>query len=194
MGMSGIAKYLKSAVLPKDYPTADRPEVAIAGRSNAGKSSFLNAVCGSAVAKVSQSPGKTRLLNFFDFGTHYRWVDMPGYGFASRSGDEMHDWQAMIETYLTTRETLSGLLLVMDARRDWTEDEELLKRFCFQMDRPMAIALTKIDKLKKPEVAQRVKAIQKQADLSAIFPISNVKKNGVKELEEFIFSEWVKKS
>lgn len=192
--MSGIGKYLKSAVFPQDYPAADRPEVAIAGRSNAGKSSLLNTICGSSVAKVSQSPGKTRLLNFFDFGQHYRWVDMPGYGFASRSGDEMHEWHTMIETYLTTRETISGLLLVMDARRDWTEDEELLKRFCFRMERPMAIALTKIDKLKKPEITARVKEIKKQAGLSAIFPISNLKKQGVKELEEYIFLEWVKKS
>ena len=106
----------------------------------------------------------------------------------------MREWHQMVETYLTTRESIAGLLLVMDARRDWSEDEELLKRFCTQTDRPLAIALTKIDKLKKPEIAARLKAIRQQSEISALFPISNLKKIGVKELEDYIFAEWVKKS
>ena len=90
-------RFLKSAVWPKDYPEADRPEIALIGRSNAGKSSLLNALVSQKAAKVSQTPGKTRLLNFFDFGDHYRLVDMPGYGFAARSGDEILAWEKMIK-------------------------------------------------------------------------------------------------
>ncbi len=78
-------------------------EVAIAGRSNAGKSSFINALAKGKVAKVSSTSGKTRLLNFFNMEDSYTLVDMPGYGFAARSGDEMAEWHKMIETYLMTR-------------------------------------------------------------------------------------------
>ena len=93
MIQTSFMHHLKSAVLPKDYPAADRPEVAIVGRSNAGKSSLLNAMAGSQLARVSQVPGKTRLLNFYDVGKNYRLVDMPGYGFAARGSDEVLGWR-----------------------------------------------------------------------------------------------------
>ena len=102
--MKRQAQFLKSAVLPADYPASDRPEVALVGRSNAGKSSLLNAIAGQKAARVSQMPGKTRLLNFFDFGDHYRFVDMPGYGFASRHGAEVLEWEKMISHYFDARE------------------------------------------------------------------------------------------
>jgi GTP-binding protein len=186
-----LMKYLKSAVLPADYPDTKRPEVAVAGRSNAGKSSFLNALAKSKVAHVSQSPGKTRLLSFFDFGAHYRFVDMPGYGFASRSGDEIREWTKMIETYLSTRGTLKGLVLVMDIRRDWDEDEELLKRFCGQINLPMCVVLTKSDKCNSKEKRELHQKIQKQSQLSDVYVISSQTNVGLKEVEDFIFKEWI---
>ena len=186
-------KYLKSAVFPKDYPDAQKPEVAIAGRSNAGKSSFLNSISGSKVAHVSQTPGKTRLLNFFDVGLHYRFVDMPGYGFAARSGSEIKEWSQMIETYISMRGNLQGLVLLMDIRRDWEEDEELLKKFCGSVNVPMVVLLTKADKCRNHERKQRLKIIQDASQLSNVFSISSQSGEGVKEIEAFIFNEWIQK-
>ena len=184
-------KYLKSAVLPADYPDAKRPEVAVAGRSNAGKSSFLNALAKSKVAHVSQAPGKTRLLSFFDFGAHYRFVDMPGYGFASRSGDEIREWTQMIETYLSTRGNLKGLLLVMDIRREWDEEEELLKQFCGKINLPICVVLAKSDKCNSQERQKLPLKIKKDSQLSAVFPVSSQNKEGIEAVEEFIFREWI---
>jgi len=184
-------KYLKSAVFPKDYPDMKRPEVAVAGRSNAGKSSFLNSIAKSKVAHVSQSPGKTRLLNFFDFGTHYRFVDMPGYGFAARSGDEIKDWTIMIETYLSTRENLQGLVVVMDIRREWQEEEETLKEFCDRIELPMCVLLTKSDKCSKKEIKDYQLKIQRASQLTDVFPISAQTNQGIDGVEEFIFRQWI---
>lgn len=190
--MSAPIKYLKSCVLPVDYPEASRPEVAIVGRSNAGKSSLLNAMTGTKIAHVSNTPGKTRLLSFFDYGKHYRWVDMPGYGFASRSGAEMQQWQKMIETYLSTRTTLTGLILVMDVRRDIEEDEKLLFHFCHQVERPIVFALSKTDKLNNKELQARLKSLRQSFPVGLFFPISSLKRTGIKELEDYIFQNWIK--
>lgn len=190
--MSMDVQYLKSAVFPKDYPPGDRPEIAIAGRSNAGKSSYINALTNSRIAKVSQTPGKTRLLSFFNIGEHYRFVDMPGYGFASRSGDEVVSWQKMIEDYLTFRENLVGLVLVIDINRDWQKDEAMLLDFMYTSGKPVIVVLTKADKLSKGEIQKRKKSLQETSGIQNIFPVSSPKNFGVEETEEFIFKNWVK--
>ncbi len=185
-------EYLKSAVFPKDYPRADRPEVALAGRSNSGKSSFLNSISKSAVAKISQQPGKTRLLNFFDVGKSYRLVDMPGYGFAKRSNDEMESWHQMIESYLEVRENLAGLVLLMDIKREWTQEEELLARFLTDRMLPYCVVATKADKLKPVEIEKKIRALRKTIGHDSVFAVSNVKKMGTKDVEDFIFNSWIK--
>lgn len=183
--------YLKSAVFPQDYPVADRPEIIVAGRSNAGKSSFLNALAGDLVAKVSQVPGKTRLLNFFDVANKYRIVDTPGYGFSRRSGDEQASWQEMLENYFAMRETLCGILLVMDARREWDEDEALLAAFANKAHTPMAILLTKCDKIKTAEKQRFISKIKKDSKNSLVFGISCRTKAGVEEVEEYFYRNWL---
>ncbi|MBK9323882.1 MAG: ribosome biogenesis GTP-binding protein YsxC [Bdellovibrionaceae bacterium] len=189
--MSGSIKYIKSAVLPKDYPKTGKKEIAIAGRSNAGKSSFLNSLAKGKVAKVSNTPGKTRLLNFFSNGDSYVIVDMPGYGFAARSSKEIHEWHAMIETYLSIREELAGLVLIMDARRSWTKDEELLKTFTETRGIPLAIVLTKADKLSKNEIQKSLASIKKNSGSSSVFMTSALKKSGHDEVEEYLYEHWI---
>lgn len=190
--MSGNIKFIKSAVLPKDYPQTGLKEIAIAGRSNAGKSSFLNSIANSKIAKVSNTPGKTRLLNFFSRGDKYVIVDMPGYGFAARSGDEIREWHVMIENYLSTREHLAGLVLVMDSRREWTKDEELLKAYTDSRGLPLCVVLTKSDKLTRSESQKCLAAVKKAAAISAVFMTSALKKTGHKEAEDFLYENWIK--
>ena len=185
--------FLKSAASPKDYPPADRPEIAITGRSNAGKSSFLNQISEHTrrnVAKVSQSPGKTRLLNFFE-AEKYRWVDMPGYGFASRSGDEVVGWRDLIEDYLSVREGLVGAVLVADIRREWSQDEEDLRTFFNSINLPFCVILTKADKVAAHEAEKQVLKISQQSGAQA-FAISNTKEVGADLVEDFCFKHWVK--
>jgi len=189
--MSRVVRYLKSAQWSKDFPTGNKPEIAITGRSNAGKSSFLNQWAGSAVAKVSQAPGKTRLINFFDIANgKYRWVDLPGYGYAARGHSEREEWADMIEQYLAERTNLVGALLVMDVRRDWSEEEENLKHYMNSSGRPLAVVATKIDKIKPNEA----KKLQKTLELESgcpVFLVSNFRKVGATEVEDFCFKNWV---
>jgi GTP-binding protein len=191
--MSGNIKFIKSAVLPKDYPQTGKKEIAIAGRSNAGKSSFLNALGNTKIAKVSNTPGKTRLLNFFGRGDSYVLVDMPGYGFAARSGNEMREWHTMVENYLSMREELAGLVLVMDSRRDWSEDEELLKAFTDSRGLPLAVVLTKSDKLNRNDIQKALVKIKKDAATEAVFMTSALKNDGQEAVENYVFENWVKK-
>lgn len=184
-------QYLKSAVLPKDFPAMDLPEVALAGRSNAGKSSFLNSISKKPVARISQEPGKTRLLNFFDVGKSYRLVDMPGYGFAKRSANEMQSWTRMIEEYLSVRDNLVGLVLLMDIKREWTRDEELLAQFLRDRMLPFCIVCTKADKLTKSEAEKKIRALAKITGHESVFAVSNVKKTGTEQVEEFIYRTWI---
>lgn len=189
------ANFLKSAVEPEDYPPGDRPEVAMVGRSNAGKSSLLNCMIGpKAIAKVSQNPGKTRLINFFDVGSHYRLVDLPGYGFAKRSNDEKVLWRDMIFKYFESRANLRGIILVCDVRRHWEDDEDMVLDLCTSKSVKIACALTKIDKLNNSELAKQRKVWLQGSTLgeSDIHFVSNLKKTGVKELEDHVFKNWVK--
>lgn len=160
------------------------------GRSNAGKSSFLNSLFGQKLAKVSNTPGKTRSLNFFNFGEHYRWVDMPGYGFAARSHGEKEAWTEAIETYLSDRETLKGLVLIMDARRDWTSDEEMMMKWCAHYLKPSLVLLNKIDKMSKSQALKRKREVEKQSGYPVLL-VSCTKKLGVLEAERFVFENWV---
>ncbi len=190
--MSKTIQFIKSAVLAKDYPVHKKAEIAIAGRSNAGKSSFINSLCKGKIAKVSSTPGKTRLLNFFNMDDSYVLVDMPGYGFAARSVDEIAEWNQMIETYLMTRENVCGLLLVMDIRRSWTPEEELLKKFSDEKGFPLAVVLTKADKMSRSQMLQAVAKVKKDSGLSAVFPVSSLKKEGQDKVEEYVYENWVK--
>lgn len=185
-------QFLKSGVNPQDYPLADRPEVALLGRSNAGKSSLLNALAGRKLAHVSATPGKTRLLNFFDVDERYRIVDMPGYGFAARSGGERMSWAPMIERFVALRENLVGAVLVMDIRREWSSDEDMIWDWLNRRSLPLCVVLNKVDKLTAGAAVARSKKFRKDLPDISFFAASAVKKTGLVELEEFIFRGWIR--
>ncbi len=150
------ARFVASASSASRLPPPGPPEVAVAGRSNCGKSSLVNALTGrSKLARVSGTPGRTRELLFFAVtfpGTpELLLVDLPGYGYARASKQEQQAWGELIDRYIDTRETLRTLLLLLDARRDPAEEERELLRWAAQRELDVIVVLTKADKLKRSE-------------------------------------------
>jgi len=185
--------FIKSAVHPPDYPMARLPEVAVVGRSNAGKSSLLNALANRKIAFVSQKPGKTALINFFQVGKIGNIVDLPGYGFAKRSKAEVASWRTMIEQYLTRRESLRGILVLMDISRDIQSEEALIFDFANYQRVPVALVFTKVDRLAKNKWRNRAAKLMIQSPTSRCFVISNKTGFGVNDLDNFISYEWFQK-
>jgi GTP-binding protein len=182
-----FVKYIKSATLAKDYPQTGLPEVAFVGRSNAGKSSLINTIANQKIAHVSGTPGKTRLLSFFNFSDDYVLVDMPGYGFAERSYEEQDEWKGMIESYLNTSEKLRCIVLVMDVRRSWSQEEQMIKDFADHLGMPLIVAMTKVDKLSRSQLMKRTAEFEKEIVLKYKFPISSLKKEGVDVLKKQLY-------
>jgi GTP-binding protein len=142
------ARFLMSAADLVRLPPADRPEVAFAGRSNAGKSSALNKICShKQLARVSKTPGRTQLLNFFELPDG-RLVDLPGYGFAQVPGAVRRDWGRLVTGYIQGRENLRGLVLIMDSRHPLTDFDRQLLAWAAAQSHPCHVLLTKADKLK----------------------------------------------
>lgn len=183
-------KFLTSAKDLKGYPPSLRPEVAVVGRSNAGKSSFINALVNQKIAKVSGTPGKTRLLNFFELEEKIYMVDMPGYGFATGDRQEVLGWLDMVETYFRERKTLKGVLLIMDIRRDWEEEEQMLKGWLDHHKIPWVLLLNKADKLSRSQTLNRRQEILKSTGDVPVLIVSASKKTGTSEVEALLFKTW----
>jgi GTP-binding protein len=156
------ARFLTSAARLDQLPAPDRPEVAFAGRSNAGKSSALNRICAQrGLARVSATPGRTQLLNFFELPAG-RLVDLPGYGYAKAPPGARRDWGALVTGYVETREALRGLVLVMDARHPLTDFDRQLLAWAASLELPCHILLTKSDKLKSAAARSTLAAVGRE--------------------------------
>lgn len=179
-----------SAVSPKQYPSASVPEVAFAGRSNVGKSSFINKVLNrKTLARTSSKPGKTATINFYDIDKTLNFVDLPGYGFARVSKEEKKKWGAMIETYLNSRETLSQVILLVDSRHAPTPDDITMLNFIRAVSERAVVVASKIDKLKKSERDNALRRIITDLKLSGddiIIPFSAVSGEGTDMFWDYI--------
>ena len=144
------AEFVTSAVKPSQYPPAVLPEIAFAGRSNVGKSSLINTLVNrKRLVKTSSTPGRTQLINFFNINEAFSFVDIPGYGYAKVPTAIKKNWGPMIETYITTRKTLKGVVLIMDIRRTPGPEDMNMLDWLNHYDVPSIPVLTKSDKLSK---------------------------------------------
>jgi GTP-binding protein len=144
------AKFICSAVTPGQYPPDDLPEVAFAGRSNVGKSSLINKILNrKKLVRTSKTPGRTQLLNFFEINELWRFVDLPGYGYAKVPAEVQKRWRPMVESYLTTRVNLRGMVWLLDIRREVSKEDLQLWDWLQAKQIEVIIVVTKADKLSK---------------------------------------------
>jgi GTP-binding protein len=154
------AEFVTSAVKPQHYPPPDYPEIAFAGRSNVGKSSLINKLVNrKRLVKTSRTPGRTQLLNFFRIDDAISFVDLPGYGYAKVPPAVKKQWGPMIETYLASRESLRGVILIVDIRRTPGEEEHHLIHWLESHRRPHRIVVTKADKLSRNKQVRPLRSI-----------------------------------
>jgi GTP-binding protein len=172
-------------------PPSELPEVAFAGRSNVGKSSLLNKlVRRKAFARVSNTPGRTREINFFKVNDQFVLADLPGYGYARISKERKAEWRPLIEGYLRRSPALRGVVQLLDVRHDPTEDDRQMLDFLAELETPTVVVLTKTDKLTPAGAAKRVKEIGELLHLDAdqMIPFSAVTGAGRDELAEALVS------
>jgi len=189
------AHFLTSVPDNRLAPEDEGVEVAFAGRSNAGKSSALNAITRQrALAKTSKTPGRTRQINFFALDERRRLVDLPGYGFAKVSQSMKQQWQASLTGYLETRASLQGLILLMDVRHPLTEFDRHMLYWCAEAGLDVHILLTKADKLKRGPAGNALLQVRRQ--LPELHPqatvqlFSALKKTGLDEVRA-VLDEWL---
>ena len=189
--MYSTAHLLLSAASAAQFPPDEGREVAIAGRSNAGKSTALNALTGRrALARVSKTPGRTRLINFFELAPGQRLVDLPGYGYAAGARTERDRWAALAEA-LIPRRSLQGLMLVVDARRGLSSVDEQLIDWARSHQRAVHVLLSKCDQLRRNEARLLLTRVQMQlADRAAAQLFSAREGLGVDAARE-VLSAWL---
>src|SRR5258705_9102320 len=170
-------------------PDSPLPEVAFAGRSNVGKSSLLNSlVRRKSFARVSRTPGRTGEINFFGVNNEFVLVDLPGYGYARISKERKSEWRPMIESYLRRTTQLRGIVLLLDIRREPSDDDRAMLDFLAEVEVPTIVALTKTDKLSKAVARDRVGEIARALSLESeqVIPFSSHTGEGRIDLLEAI--------
>lgn len=189
------SEFITSAVSKTQYPIDNRAEIAFVGRSNVGKSSIINSLTNRRkLAKVSGTPGKTRLINFFLINESFYLVDLPGYGYAKVSKVEKESWGKIIETYLVERPQLKKVVLLVDSRHKPTGDDILMLNFIKYYGYKTQVVATKKDKLTKSEVVKSEKMIRETLNLpkeEKIYFFSSLNKEGREELLDVLFDELI---
>ncbi len=188
------AKFINSSPDLKDTPEDQGLEVAFAGRSNAGKSSAINTLTRqNGLARISKTPGRTQMLNFFEIDAQKRFVDLPGYGYAKVPLAVKKQWHKLMENFLTNRQSLCGIVLVMDVRHPLTEFDWQMVEWCDYRNLPLHILLTKADKLNygaAKNILLKVQRELQQSNISVSLQLfSSLKKTGVEDVHN-VLDQW----
>ena len=182
------ARFILSANALSQFPPDQGREVAVAGRSNAGKSSAINVIVNQRqFARTSKTPGRTQLVNFFELAQGRRLVDLPGYGYAKVSDKVRVHWSQLLQGYFESRESLTGLLLVVDIRRRLTDFDQRMLNFADAVSAPVPVhvLLTKTDKLKRGQAATALLEVRKAlGGRASVQLFSALKRDGVAEARE----------
>ena len=183
------ASFITSAAGAKDMIVSELPQVAVVGKSNVGKSSFINYLANDGkLARTSKEPGRTRLINYFLFNEDFILTDLPGYGFARVSREEKKKWAATIEDYLDNEDNLRLVCFLVDIRHDPTEDDKIMYNYLFKRAVPFIIVATKSDKIAKSKVKNQLRHLAPvlKVGMDNILPVSSQNKTGKEEVLEKI--------
>ena len=183
------AVFVTTAVAKAGFPETDLPELVLAGRSNVGKSSFINTLCRQkSLAYVGKRPGKTRFINFYQVEGLVSMVDVPGYGYANRSKAELQAYGVLMEDYFNTRQNIRAVIMVIDSRHGLTKDDEDMLEYVTGKQVPILIVATKTDKLTQSEKMKTNKELQLRFGSNVIL-FSALKHQGIEEVENWIMNK-----
>ncbi len=194
------SNFIKSAIKPSQYPEDTCADIAFAGKSNVGKSSFINTLTGrKLLAKTSNTPGKTRLLNFFRIRYKFdayeetgflNFVDLPGYGYAKVPISEKEAWKTMVSDYVKQRKNLMGFIVLVDIRHPADPKDIILLELLKQESIPFCVCATKSDKIGKTKLAATLAALRKDLGIAPapIFAISSLEKSGIEPVLEWMYA------
>lgn len=184
------SEFVISAVSKKQYPAEGLPEIALAGRSNVGKSSLINKTINRKnLARTSGKPGKTQTLNFYRINEEFFFVDLPGYGFAKVSQKVKDQWAKFIEEYLSEREELKGVIQIVDLRHPPTQDDVIMYEWLQHFQLPTLVVTTKADKISRGQWQKHLKQIKEKLKLAKDQPVvifSAETGQGVEEVQEWV--------
>ena len=185
-----------SAIRKEQYPAEGLPEIALVGRSNVGKSSATNALLNRRnFARTSQTPGKTRTINFYKINNEFYFVDLPGYGYAKVSKSEKDKWGVIMERYLQDRQELCAIFLLVDIRHEPTNDDVMMYEWIKHFGYECVVIATKADKISRGQYQKHMSIIRKKLQLEKdekIIPLSSSKKTGVEDVWNEMVSQYNK--
>lgn len=183
-----------SAIKKEQYPEEGLPEIALVGRSNVGKSSATNALLNRRnFARTSQTPGKTRTINFYKINDEFYFVDLPGYGYAKVSKSEKDKWGVIMERYLQDRQELCAIFLLVDIRHEPTNDDVTMYEWIKHFGYNCVIIATKADKISRGQYQKHISIIRKKLQLEKdekVIPLSSSKKTGVEDVWNEIIAQY----
>ena len=188
------SEIIVSAIRKEQYPAEGLPEIALVGRSNVGKSSATNALLNRRnFARTSQTPGKTRTINFYKINNEFYFVDLPGYGYAKVSKSEKDKWGVIMERYLQDRQELCAIFLLVDIRHEPTNDDVMMYEWIKHFGYNCVVIATKADKISRGQYQKHISIIRKKLQLEKdekVIPLSSSKKTGVEDVWNEIIAQY----